>query len=1640
VVTPDPSTLTAIDETVQLSAVAEDGNGNTVTGETFTWVSTVLATATVDAAGLATAVGNGSTSIEATAGGVTGTASLTVTQTATALIFNVHPVTTVAGTAFLPAVQIAAFDGNGNIALNFSATVTVVRNDLIDCEGTPLGTTSVAAASGVAVFSNLFFEQSCGGIRLEASAGALTSLPSNPFSILPAGPTMIQLISGDAQSAAPSTPLTNQLIVQVTDVFGNGVPGFDVTWIVAGGGSLLASSTVTDAAGFATNQWTLGSSTGTNLVEVSAAALTGSPVVFTAVATPAGTSNLWIGGDLADPTNWSVAANWSANAVPTGADDVYIPQPAAAPDQPVVTTQSVVNRLTLEAGATLAVNDLVVLTANGDVDAGSTTGLGTVELAGINGTVLGSLPNVIVSGTITLAGDVTVNGSMVVIGIQEVGDASIAPAGNTLTITGDFTTDDGTGLLLMGAAADIVNVAGNVTFAGASTDGLMTDGTLVIGGDFAQSSGGAGNGFRPTLSHSTVFTGTAPQSVSFDNPGSSTLASRFHNVEFAGPSNVTLSTTINVGETLLVSAPITLTATNSIFMNGFTGSLTTVNGSTLDVANEIRTAGSLAVAGGFSVLTTFFQGTNQIIPADLPYTNLTVFGNAASFGSGAPTISGNLMVGRLNNFFIGNLTLAGATTVLGNVTVTASSGSVTNLIVNGQDLIIGGDLRTQATGVLTMTNGADSVVVTGNATFSGGNLGGRLTAGALDLHGNFTQSINATVYRPSGSHRTIFSGSDPDAHQVIGFVNADTVTGSYFHHLELANTGLGVRLNGTTFARGQLVTRAAVVPNLIGNGRTLVSTGLDVDGLVLDNVAFTSNGGALTLFDNVTLQNYALTATQLTINHPGTSVPFAFNNTTFTVEPTLDVGFYISANDTDTDANPLIIDMVGSDPLDGSPFTATSGGAVVNWPNGVATVTVIPGDASISGVGATQTFAAEARNADGTLLPGTIFTWSSLNPSVATIDPVTGVATTVAAGQATIQAETNGVLGFALLTVSVTGATQANVWASVPSGTTNNLQAVWGSSANDVFAVGDGGTIRHFDGSSWTVMPSGTSATLLGVWGTGPDDVFAVGVTGTIRHFADGNWTSMASPTTRNLFGVWGSAPNDVFAVGFSGEIAHNDGTEWRVIRTGTGNFQDNLQAVCGTSSTDVFTVGGSGGILRSSDGTTWEPMTSNTTQTFRGMWGTAPNNVFAVASGGVIRRFTGSDPWTTMSSQTSDNFASVWGSASDDVYAVGATGSSPGQIHRFNGTQWVALGSGTANILRGVWGTASGNVFTVGEGGVILQGHRGASVSVTPATATLTSSGQTVSLTATAQDAISNPITGVSFTWFSSNTGVATVTASGVVTAVDDGTALVIATSPGGAADTATITVTIVPPAIVLSQSAVSLSALAEGTSVSVPVNITNGGGGILFGLAATVVSYSPDLCNDGVGNACWLEADLNVTVAPATLTLTASPTGSAPGTGPWSLIGSIHMAVVQVSSAVSAQDEFVQVEFSVSEPPGPPILTGIAVIVNRIESPSCSLFPTRLGTEIDINFDYHDPDGDFPSIGSAISGTFVFIPQGETGGSSFLRRSIFGDRFNGQVETRQCLVWGTNTSVDVTIVVTDGASNQSSFTVNIPRPAGSN
>ncbi len=112
-VSPASAALTSLGSTVQFSAVAQDANGNAMTGLTLSWISSNAAFATVDATGLATAVGVGTVTVTAVVGTVQGSASLSVALVGTG------------SNTLLVVANVNANDlGGGLFTTDFDVTVT----------------------------------------------------------------------------------------------------------------------------------------------------------------------------------------------------------------------------------------------------------------------------------------------------------------------------------------------------------------------------------------------------------------------------------------------------------------------------------------------------------------------------------------------------------------------------------------------------------------------------------------------------------------------------------------------------------------------------------------------------------------------------------------------------------------------------------------------------------------------------------------------------------------------------------------------------------------------------------------------------------------------------------------------------------------------------------------------------------------------------------------------------------------------------------------------------------------------------------------------------------------------------------------------------------------------------------------------------------------------------------------------------------------------------------------------------------------------------------------------------------------------------------------------------------------------------
>ncbi len=117
------------------------------------------------------------------------------------------------------------------------------------------------------------------------------------------------------------------------------------------------------------------------------------------------------------------------------------------------------------------------------------------------------------------------------------------------------------------------------------------------------------------------------------------------------------------------------------------------------------------------------------------------------------------------------------------------------------------------------------------------------------------------------------------------------------------------------------------------------------------------------------------------------------------------------------------------------------------------------------------------------------------------------------------------------------------------------LYGVW-ADGGGLWVVGgepaEGGpvpVIARRDASGWSRVDAGEfpPQVLFKVWGSGPADVWAVGTGGVILHFDGAAWSAVASPTVDRLIAVWGTSAADAYAVGGDGTglVLRWDGVRW---------------------------------------------------------------------------------------------------------------------------------------------------------------------------------------------------------------------------------------------------------------------------------------------------------------------------------------------------------------------------------------------------------------------------------------------------------------------------------------------------------------
>jgi uncharacterized protein YjdB len=567
----------------------------------------------------------------------------------------------------------------------------------------------------------------------------------------------------------------------------------------------------------------------------------------------------------------------------------------------------------------------------------------------------------------------------------------------------------------------------------------------------------------------------------------------------------------------------------------------------------------------------------------------------------------------------------------------------------------------------------------------------------------------------------------------------------------------------------------------------------------------------------------------------------------------------------------------------GKPGEPSDTAVVTVTPATVATVAVSPATASLV-VGQTVQLTATPQDVDGNLLSGRVVTWASTNPGVATVN-ANGLVSGVAAGAATVMVACEGQSTPVAITVTVVpvasvavSPASANVivdqsvqLTATPKDASGNplsgRTVTWATSSAAVASVSGNGLVTGGSAGTATITASSEGRSGTATITVTPVPVASVSVSPASATILLGQTAQLtATPKDANgsaLTGrivTWASSAPGVASVSASGlvtGVAAGSATLTATSegKSGTASITVTIvpvAAVAVTPAAPNIRVGGTVQLTATTKDSAGNLLTGRVVT-----WASSVPAVATVSATGLVTGVAAGTITITATSEgksgtatvtvTIPPVASVAVSPSSSSLQIGGTvqltattKDSAGNVLTGRVVTWASSAPAVATV------SASGLVTAVAAGSATLtatsEGKNGtasvtvnpvpvASVTVSPAANSLVI-GQTAQMSASTKDSAGNVLTGRTITWASSSTTVATVSASGLVTAKAAGSATITATSEGKSG-TASVTVTVVPVATVTVSPA--SASVAAGQTAQLTATAKDAGGNVLTGRVVT-------------------------------------------------------------------------------------------------------------------------------------------------------------------------------------------------------------
>lgn len=321
------------------------------------------------------------------------------------------------------------------------------------------------------------------------------------------------------------------------------------------------------------------------------------------------------------------------------------------------------------------------------------------------------------------------------------------------------------------------------------------------------------------------------------------------------------------------------------------------------------------------------------------------------------------------------------------------------------------------------------------------------------------------------------------------------------------------------------------------------------------------------------------------------------------------------------------------------------------------------------------------------------------------------------------------------------------------------LFAIDGNQQGLAWAVGDNGTVLHFNGQEWIAEDSQTTMNLRAVLCTEDNTVYAAGADGTVLlRNAEGRWVNLDCPFSSGLHallvmqdgsllmaggryfvkqggfrgelvlyknGVFKEIEFDVpmprlralkaykggvLIVGDQGHLYYLD--NWRIDKL-ESNVRHDLMDIVTLPTGEAIVVGDFGTIMTAADDFTkalappaqvaeqsqWESMLSPSKKQLWNICQAVGGGCYACGEAGTVL-YLEKDSWRQLPAPTELNLHCVWDSGSG-VFAAGQLG----RIYRYDGQQWSLHYDLHLDLtILGIWGSGPNSIYAVGDEGLILH------------------------------------------------------------------------------------------------------------------------------------------------------------------------------------------------------------------------------------------------------------------------------------------------------------------------------------------------